>query len=65
MTSTPYKRKNISIKVKNEIIQLKSQGLTVNNLYGKFGFSQSTISAIVKPENAKKVTGAIESGDFG
>ena len=29
MTSSPYKRKNVSIEVKNEIIPLESQGLTV------------------------------------
>ena len=28
-------------------------------------FSQSTISTIIKPENAKKLTEAIESGQFG
>ena len=65
MTSTPNKRKIISIEVKNEIIQLRSQELTVNNFCEKFGFSQSPISTIIKPENAKKVTQAIESGQFG
>ena len=65
MTYTPNKRKNISIDVKNEIIQLKSQGLTVNDLCEKFGFSQSTISTIIKQEKAKKVTEEIESRQFG
>ena len=65
MTSTPNKRKNISLEEKYEIIKDKQKGMSVKDLAEKYKYGASTICTITKAENAKKVLDALQSGEIG
>ena len=65
MTSTPNKRKNISLEEKYEIIKDKQKGMSVKDLAEKYNYGASTICTITKAENAKKVLDALQSGEIG
>ena len=64
MTSTPNKRKNISLEEKYEIIKDKQKGMSVKDLAEKYNYGASTICTITKAENAKKVLDALQSGEI-
>ena len=53
MTSTPNKRKNISLEEKYEIIKDKEKGMSVKDLVDKYKYGASTICTITKGENIK------------
>ena len=50
MSSTPNKRKNISIEYNYEIILLKSNGTANKVIAEKYGLSESTISKITNKD---------------
>ena len=64
MTSTPNKRKNISLEEKYEIIKDKAKGMSVKDLVDKYKYGASTIYTITKGENIKKVLYALQSGEL-
>ena len=64
MTSTPNKREDISLEEKYEIIKDKEKGMSVKDLVDKYKYGASTIYAITKGENIKKVLYALQSGEL-
>ena len=65
MTSTPNKRKNISLEEKYEIIKDKEKGMSVKDLVDKYKYGASTICTITKGENIMKVLDALQSSELG
>ena len=51
MTSTPNKRKNISLEEKYEIIKDKEKGMSVKDLVDKYKYGASTICTITKSKH--------------